>query len=141
MTPDILSMKEQAKRLRTMLAEDGGAVSHSRALEMVARQYGYSDWNTAHALAGNRQNAAPVQVGEVVRGHYLGQPFSASVKGVQAGAGDRRWRVTLELDEPVDVVRFESFSAYRRRITATVDASGVTAEKTSDGTPHLVLDI
>ena len=141
MTPDIGSMKAQAKRLRAVLAETGGPVSHSRALEMVARQHGFSDWNTAHALAGNHQPVAPVQVGQTATGRYLGQPFTASVKGVQAGSGDRRWRVTLELDEPVDVVRFESFSAFRRRITATVDARGLTAEKTSDGTPHLVLDI
>lgn len=141
MKPDIMTMKEQAKRLRAVLAEDGAAISHGRALELVARQNGFRDWNTAHAVAGSAAGGPPVQVGQKVGGHYLGNRFSAEVKGVETGAGNRRWRVKLAFDKPVDVVKFDSFSAYRRRITAKIDAAGRSAEKTSDGTPHLVLDI
>ena len=38
--------KQQAKRLRTSLAERGVEVTHSEALELVAHQYGARDWNT-----------------------------------------------------------------------------------------------
>ena len=29
--------------------------------------------------------------------------------------------ITVDFDEPVDVVEFESFSAFRKRVTATID--------------------
>ena len=38
--------KQQAKRLRTSLAERGVEVTHSEALELVAHHYGARDWNT-----------------------------------------------------------------------------------------------
>ena len=41
--------KQQAKRLRTSLAERGVEVTHSEALELVAHQYGARDWNTLAA--------------------------------------------------------------------------------------------
>jgi len=50
-----------------------------------------------------------------------------------------RYRASIQFDTPVDVVAFDSFSAFRRRVTVTVDATGATAEKTSDGRPHLQL--
>lgn len=51
-----------------------------------------------------------------------------------------RYRLTMKFDEPVDVVTFESFSAFRQRVTATVDETGRTIEKTSNGLPQLELD-
>lgn len=41
--------KSMATRLRMRLAADGTQVSHSQALEMVAAQLGYRDWNTCSA--------------------------------------------------------------------------------------------
>jgi catechol 2,3-dioxygenase-like lactoylglutathione lyase family enzyme len=41
--------KQQAKRLRTSLAERGVEVTHSEALELVAHQHGARDWNTLAA--------------------------------------------------------------------------------------------
>lgn len=41
--------KLMAKALRSALVQDGCEVSHSRALEIVARQLGHTDWNTAAA--------------------------------------------------------------------------------------------
>lgn len=41
--------KNAARVLRASLAADGLDISHSRALELVSRQLGYDDWNTAHA--------------------------------------------------------------------------------------------
>ena len=51
--PDLAALKAQAKRLRTTLASEGNFISHSEALEFIARQYGYRDWNTLHAAAGS----------------------------------------------------------------------------------------
>lgn len=133
-------LKAQAKRLRTTLEAQGNPVSHSEALELVARQLGYRDWNTLHAAVGNRPKPGPVTLGDRVRGTYLGQPFDGEVIGVES-LSPGRLRVTLEFDEPVDVVKFDSFSAFRRRVSATVDESGRTKEKTSDGVPQMELKV
>lgn len=136
--PSIETLKGQAKRLRAGLAEDGDFISHSEALELVARQYGYRNWNTLHAAVGNRPpNRAP-QVGTHVAGHYLGQPFTGEIIGVDVlPAG--RFRVTIDFDEAVDVVTFESFSAYRKRVTAIVDEHGMSPARTSNGRPQMEL--
>lgn len=42
--------KQMAKTLRASLGLRNQEVSHSAALELVARQLGYKDWNTASAL-------------------------------------------------------------------------------------------
>lgn len=139
--PPLESLKDQAKRLRASLGDAGNPISHAQALEALARQYGYRDWNTLHAAAGNRYNGPPVAIGQTVTGSYLGQPVIGEVIAVSAWQSGGRWRVTLQLDEPVDVVTFDSFSAYRSRINATIDAEGKTAEKTSNGRPHLRLDL
>ena len=72
-------------------------------------------------------------------GHYLGQGFEADVIGVQILATPGRYRITLDFDEPVDVVTFASFSSFRKRVSCVIDRHGVTAEKISDGRPHLRL--
>lgn len=142
MTPPILptleTLKAQAKRLRAGLAEDGDFISHSEALELVARQYGYRDWNTLHAATGNRPPRDAPQVGARVAGRYLGQPFEGEIIGVDAlPAG--RFRVTIDFDQAVDVVTFESFSAFRKRVTAIVDEDGVSPARTSNGRPQMEL--
>lgn len=146
MTNSIEELKTEARRLRDSLAHSGAPVTHSRSLELVARQKGYRDWNTLHAAIGlaigsNRPEGPPVEIGQTVRGTYLGQSFSAEVLGVQAQVHSGRWRITLDLEEPVDVVTFESFSSFRRRISATIGPDGKTLEKTSNGQPQLVLDL
>ncbi|MFP1632048.1 glyoxalase superfamily protein [Zhengella sp. ZM62] len=138
--PTIDDMKAQAKRLRADLETRGTPLSHAQALELVARQHGHRDWNTAHAAAGNRPPAS-FHVGQVLTGTYLDQKFLGEVIAVQRlGEGDR-WRLTFRFDEPVDVVTFDSFSAYRHRVTVTVNGEGVTAEKTSNGKPHMRIDL
>lgn len=139
--PALDALKDQAKRLRGRFAAERQEISHSRALELIAAQYGFRDWNTLYAAAGNRPAFNPWALGARVRGHYLGQPFDAEVRGVQAlSAQPGRYRITLHFDEPVDVVSFESFSAFRQRVSCNVDESGRTLERTSDGRPHLELE-
>ena len=60
---------------------DGVPVGHSRSLELLAHQYGYRDWNTLHARAGNQPARSPVAPGDRVAGHYLGQSFDGMVTG------------------------------------------------------------
>ena len=135
--PTIETLKSQAKRLRVALKADGRQIGHGDALELLARQHGYRDWNTLHAAIGNQMPPHPLFVGERVRGQYLGQAFDGEVKGLSVLATPGRYRVTFEFDEAVDVVAFDSFSNFRKRVSCIIDRAGVTMEKTSDGRPHL----
>ncbi len=134
----IEAAKAQAKRLRLKLREQGTTIGHGQSLELVAHQHGFRDWNTFRAAIGDHQ---PVnwKPGDRVRGAYLSHPFLAeiiTVETLQAG-----WfRLTLELDKPVDVVRFEDFSNLRKRVTGVIGPAGRSKEKTSDGFPHLIVE-
>jgi len=141
--PTIEELKSQAKRLRQAMEVRRTAISHSAALELVAHQHGVRDWNTLSALATrpNWEPIAALSVGSQVCGRYLGQPFSGKILAFAGQPGGGFYKITIHFDEPVDVVTFESFSAFRQRISAQVDGSGVSPRKTSNGVPHLVLDI
>ncbi len=136
----VTDLKDQAKRLRTALEEAGNPVSHSKALELVSRQNGYRDWNTASAsLPNEASNAmtAPFHVGDTVSGTYLGKPFTGQIKGVSK-MGDL-YRVNTSFDQPVDVVEFESFSNLRSQVWAVLDKHGISPQKTSNGKPQMAL--
>ncbi|RFB05179.1 glyoxalase superfamily protein [Parvularcula marina] len=134
--PSLEALKRQAKNLRAALASEGDFISHSEALELIARQYGMRDWNTLHARAGNRPDPPSFQPGRRVSGDYLGQPFAGEIIAVH-NMGEQGVRLTLHFDEPVDVVTFDSFSAYRQRVTKFVRPDGISPERTSGGVPHL----
>jgi uncharacterized glyoxalase superfamily protein PhnB len=51
--------KQQARRLRTALAEHGTEVTHGQALDLVARQWGHRDWNTMAAAPAPAGAAVP----------------------------------------------------------------------------------
>ncbi len=132
----VAELKEQAKRLRKRLLDAGVKLSHSEALELLAHQHGSRDWNTLHAMAGNR---VQLRVGDRVEGRYLGQPFTAEIRGLtMIGDGGHR-RVTLQFDVPVDVVRFDSFSSLRQRVTGEIGWDGRSTRHTSDGEPQLIV--
>lgn len=135
--PSLNTLKAQAKALRNALQADGTVVSHGQALELVARQHGARDWNTLHARLG-RGNAAPdLGLGIRVEGEYLGQAYSGVIVALSGPEGHRQ--VEIALDQPVDTVRFDSFSNWRRRIRGTLDKDGRSHRRTSDGKPHLVV--
>ena len=140
-TPPLDQLKQQAKALRVGVDADGLAVSHSRSLELIARQYGYKDWNTLHSATGNQPPASPIVLGQHVKGHYLGQAFEGEVIGLQTLNGGNRYRVTLNFNEAVDVVTFEGMSNFRKRVSCTIGRDGKTVEKTSNGQPHMALDL
>ena len=134
-THDLTELKIQAKNLRAALARAGTEVTHAQSLELLAQSLGLRDWNTLHA----RTTDAPLwQFGGAVAGRYLGQPFTGRVVAAREQAHGHH-AVTIHYDDAVDVSRSTLFSAPRKRVTATVNASGRSLTKTSDGTPHLVL--
>ena len=137
--PSIPDLKAQAKRLRSELSSPDNPMTHSRSLEILSHQLGFKDWNTLHALADKTLNFPRLIAGQNVNGIYLGQPFKAVVKSAEAYGTHGFQCVSLHLDEPVDVVSFESFSAFRRRVSAVVNSEGKTIEVTSDGEPQLSL--
>ena len=140
--PSLEDLKDQAKRLRDALARQGTIVNHSKSLELVAGQYGFRDWNTLHAKIGNMPPPGRVlAIGDRVSGQYLGQKFVGTVIAIKMlTSAYGMSRVTFDFDEAVDVITFESWSAYRKRVTCTLDEDGRTLEKTSNGVPHMVLD-
>ncbi len=133
------ALKTQAKALRADLGARGTPVTHSQALEMVAHQWGAHDWNTLSARA-SQPNAPRFAPGDPVTGAYLGHRFSGTVKAARAQSGGF-WNLTIRFDAPVDVVASAHFSSFRQQVTATVNATGQTVQKTSDGVPHLSLDV
>ena len=137
--PPINSLKQQAKRLRAELTESGMAINHSKSLEMLAHQYGFRDWNNLNAAAPTNSLLATLRIGQSVHGAYLGQDFVGEIVGLSKFISGNMYRLSLELDEPVDVVTFESFSSLRKRINCSVDEGGISREKTSNGQPQMVL--
>ena len=137
-TPSVSDLKDLARRLRQAMAQQGTPVTHSQSLELLALQYGLRDWNTLRAQAATPGPVVP-QVGAAVSGRYMGQPFTGVLKAI-ARLGQGTWRVSVQLDAPVDVVSFDSFSSWRHRVSGMVDHTGRSLRHRSDGTPHLELE-
>jgi len=141
MTPPIYSRaqaKAYAHALRSERAARNETISHAAALELVAHQLGYSNWNTLSAHLSNYPQR-PLQLGDRVEGRYLKMPITGSVIAVREMAGGACYEVLLDFDEPVDVVTSDRFSNFRKRVGATISADGVSYHKTSDGVPHLIV--
>lgn len=136
--PTRATLKAQAKRLRSDLTAQGKPTTHAQALEAIAHQWGARDWNTLHAQAPDtlQRSFTP---GERISGLYLGHAFQGTVKAAQmASAGF--WRLTVVFDDAVDVVESQHFTGLRKQVSATIGPQGHTAQKTSNGQPHMVLD-
>lgn len=138
MTSHIYTRVQAKARARILKAESPTPISLSTALEIVAREMGFRDWNTASARLSNAPESN-WQVGERVSGQYLKHKFTGRIHGVrelQAGSG---YEVTVHFDAPIDVVEWDSFSAYRQRVSAFVSPEGISWAKTSDGVPHMIV--
>lgn len=129
-TPDY---KSHARRLRDALAAEGIAVSHGKALDIVARQNGARDWNTLSAktaveVAVTGPEAAqampPFAVGDPVEGAFNGSPARGRVIGVAETIKPDLWRVTVKFMPPVDASTSAHFSAPRIRVEMVVGADG-----------------
>lgn len=139
MTRDLPSLVEAKAAARRLRAEAGDVIAHGQALDLVARRHGFRDWNGLAAAVGSGPPRAWA-VGGRVAGRYLGHPFTARVVAVEP-IRTGWWRIALHFDEPMDVVASEHFSNLRSRITAVVGPAGASRERTSDGRPHLVVEI
>jgi len=137
--PTLIDAKTKAKALRKRLAAEGVEIGHSKALERIAQDYGFRDWNgLSAAIAVDRSYTW--NVGKRVTGRYLGQPFAAAVLSSQR-LRPGWYRLVLNLDDAVDVVRFESFSNLRKQVRVEVGPQGHSRERISDGTHHVELDL
>lgn len=130
--------KTQAKALRDALVAQGTMISHAQALELVAHQNGARDWNTLHAKL-SRIEPQQFKLNDEVRGQYLGQAFTGRIVALSKVGSNLN--VSLQLDRPVDTVRFESFSNMRSRIRGVIGPDGRSPQKTSDGVPQLVVNL
>lgn len=133
------SLKAEARALREEASSKGRAMTQAEALEAVAREHGFRDWNTARAGVPDRLHC-PVEIGQRVSGTYLKQPFTGKVLAAAILADSEFFRVTILFDEPVDVIRFEGWSSFRKRVSAVINVYGVSLERTSDGEPHLKIE-
>jgi hypothetical protein len=139
--------KTSAKRLRAALAADGIAISHAKALELVARQSGVRDWNTLVARPAEDTPAetaatgiaAPFGVGEAVSGTFNGREARGRVIGLEETIKPDLWRVTIAFDPPVDVATSKLFSAERRRVQMVVGADGRSRRLTGTQTGVMAL--
>lgn len=139
MTPQSLSAaKAEAKALRTRRAAEGRPITQAEALEHIARASGLRDWNTLCAKLAS--TAGPTLAAQTrVKGQYLGVDFSGQI--ISTSGNPEALKIAIQLDTPIDTVRFESFSNMRSRLHATIGPDGRSTEKTSDGIPHLILEL
>ena len=84
--PTLDELKAQARRLRSSLAEAGSDITHSKSLELIAKQYGFADWNTLYAKAGNEPprrswKRKPAKPG------FGGRRFAGESAGISKAAG------------------------------------------------------
>ncbi len=137
--PTVMQAKDQAKRLKEKMAADGTKIGHAKALELVSHQHGFRDWNALLAAIGNAPSC-PWALNDQVSGAYLSQPFTGTIVAI-ATLKPGWFRVELHLDAAVDVVTSDGFSNLRSRIRGIVGPKGHSVERTSDGEPHLVLQM
>ena len=130
--------KAEATALRVARRAEGMAISHAEALELVAHAHGAKDWNTLHARLALRNTPPELAVGDRVRGRYLRQAFTGQIIRLSGPVGRRE--IEIRFDAPVDAVIFASFSNLRRQVRATVDESGRSHGRTSDGAAQLVVE-
>ncbi|MEO7222771.1 MAG: glyoxalase superfamily protein [Devosia sp.] len=134
-TISIQTLKSEAKALREERTLAGTLLGHGQALEEIAKRHGYRDWNTASAALPERV-VIPLQVGHRVQGTYLSRPFAGMLIGMQLLSDMRHYEVTVKFDKPVNVSKFD-WPIERQRVRGTVDVSGVSLSRTSDGEPHM----
>lgn len=140
-TPSLKELKQQARQLRSETATDSAPISHSKSLEIIAHQRGFKDWNTLHAAASNRPAIEKLGLGDSVNGRYMGQSFQGEVVGIRTVKPGQLYQLSIQLEQAIDVVTFDSFSNFRRRLNCAVGHDGISPARTSNGEPHMVLEL
>ncbi|CUH66362.1 hypothetical protein TG4357_02393 [Thalassovita gelatinovora] len=132
----IAEAKAQAKALRQALADQGTPIRQAEALERIARQNGARDWNTLHAQL-SRSVIRDLRPQAPVQGYYLGLAFTGRI--VALTKLGKTYRIKIKFDQPLDTVKFESFSNWRSQIQAVIGEDGCSPDLTSDGVPQLIV--
>ncbi|HPF47402.1 MAG: hypothetical protein KDF58_08075 [Alphaproteobacteria bacterium] len=115
------NLKQQATRLRKFLATKNIEIGHSLALEAIANQHGYRDWNVLCSKLEPEEPTWP-EIGKRVSGTYLGHAFTGIVHSVHVSKQPNIRRYTFLFDKPVDVVKSDKFTNLRRRISLDLNA-------------------
>lgn len=142
-----VDFKHQARRLRQALSEEGIAISHGKALDLVARQSGKRDWNTLAAngskveAASVHDDTAPYRVGQRITGLFHTTPFDARIIAVKETIKPELWRITLQFDPAIDVAVSPNLSMLRRRVTAVVGTDGKSRRLTGSETGGIALNV
>lgn len=142
-----VDFKHQARRLRQALSEEGIAISHGKALDLVARQSGTRDWNTLAAngskveAASVQDDTAPYRVGQRITGLFHTTPFDARIIAVEETIKPDFWRITLQFDPAIDVAVSPNLSMLRRRVTAVVGTDGKSRRLTGSETGGIALNV
>ena len=133
MTRDLLTItkaKQEAKRMRATLTEQGEAISHALALERVAQRHGFRDWNAFHAEMRDRPPPGWTAGGRVKAKRGRKRWACGGLRPRHPGIsvmtnGTARWRMRRAADArsraTLGQARTSSRSTIRpgRRITAT----------------------
>lgn len=138
--------KSHAKRLRDALAAEGIAVSHGKALDLVARQQGARDWNTLSAQAksdaspANETESGPsFSLGQTVEGTFKDRPARGRVIGLSETIKPDLWRVTVHFDPPVNASTSTNFVVERRRVEMVIGSDGRSRRLTGTETGVMAL--
>lgn len=59
---DFPTPKTMAKALRSALSDHGHALTHGQCLDIVAKQFGYADWNVLSALGGSLEQSVSLDL-------------------------------------------------------------------------------
>ena len=148
--PPTAELKSQARRLRLALGQQGLELGHGQSLELLARLWGRRDWNTLHAAAraaGDAQRVpspatVPWSLGQPVTGRAFGQSFTGRLVGMSLMSRADCVRVSVHLDQPLDMFEFDSAKSERHRFNAVIRvANGRSLRRRSDGRHQLELDL
>lgn len=111
------NLKAQAKRLKEHFSAQNITLSHSEALEALAKQHGFKNWNVLSAKLKHGKNTPDwPTLDDKISGTYLGHSFTAKVLRINVTNLPHLRRYKIHLDEPIDVVKSELFNNFRQRI-------------------------
>lgn len=117
--------KAQARHLREQLRADGIALTHARALELVAKMHGHRDWNTLSAAApSNKPQTAAFHLGQNVDALVHGKPGKGRIIGLEETINPDVLRLTVQFNPAVDMSTSAHFSAKRTRVTMEFGRDG-----------------
>ncbi|MBL4894375.1 MAG: hypothetical protein JKY59_05815 [Emcibacter sp.] len=118
------NLKLQARRMRDHFAEKNIDLSHSAALEVLAKQHGFKDWNILSAILKiSSKSVNWPELEDRIKGTYLGHAFTGKILKLQTTHAENNRRYTIRFDKPIDVVTSRHFSNYRQRINCFLDQS------------------